>query len=167
MSAFATDIAAITASIRASTGPDRVTDALIQMRFRPHASDPKPEALERIEDTGEDLRFVYLARHKDGRPVTGCWGYHVSRPVTSNLAAVEAFVEQLLPGAYWHVAKGRQTPKEPLYGAAIWRDGKPGSGERDPDVIDEHASSSALAFLLAALEAWDLAQSRPAANGTL
>ena len=162
MSAFATDIAAITARIRAATGPDRVIAALIQMRFRPHASDPKPEEIERIEDTGEELRFIYRDRRRDGSAVTGCWGYHVSRPVTSNLAAVEAFVEQLLPGAYWHVAKGRQTPKEPLYGAAVWLDGKPGSGERDPDVIDEHASSAALAFLLAALEAWDLAQSRPA-----
>lgn len=152
MTALTDSLPDIIERVKAAKGPDRIIDALVKMRFFPHRFDPKPHEIESIVDTGDELRFLYKEHRKNGKPVEGVWGYH-SPPVTAALACVVTFVEAVLPGAYWHIAKGRQTHDEPLYAGAIWLRGQPGAGEREPDAIDEHDSSPALAFLLTALRA--------------
>jgi len=101
--------------------------------------------IERVENaTGPDRELDAAIRDALYEPVKrGAW-----TPFTSSLDAALALVEEKLPGTFWHVAKGRTRPDEPLFGAELV---SPEHG--GVNVAVEHESSVALALILALLRA--------------
>lgn len=65
---------------------------------------------------------------------------------TASVDAALALAERLIPGVWYHIAKGKTRVDEPLYGAAMMLGDEPiGQGE--------HETSQAIAIVLATLKA--------------
>ncbi|WP_104662804.1 hypothetical protein [Ensifer adhaerens] len=110
------------------------------------------ELISRLEKaTGPDARLdtdIMIAlgqwTHRDW------WSFdyqkHTPANLTSSLDAAIALADKVLPGAWYHVAKGKTRTDEPLYGAALMFFEEPiGQGETD--------ASAAAALCVAILKA--------------
>lgn len=133
------DLSALIERVENATGPDRELDALI---FR-------------VLDLKLPDQFlsmgIKLSWQADGSatvPVGDMQVRYEPPHFTSSLDAALALVEEILPGTFWHVAKGRTRPDEPLFGAELV---SPEHG--GVNVAVEHESSVALALILALLRA--------------
>jgi hypothetical protein len=71
-------------------------------------------------------------------------------PYTSSIDAALALVERVLPGWWYHMAKGRLSPSEPLFACALY---PPGASDPQLDREPEEASTQPLAIIKALLTA--------------
>lgn len=76
-------------------------------------------------------------------------GFLMATPYTSNVNDAMELCQKLRPDAFWHLARGRLTPSEPLYGAQLLE-------IKDVETVLGEAESNhaALALTLAALRAY-------------
>lgn len=129
------DLSSLIERVTAATGPDRVLDLYIDMAAR-----------------GLTLVGGWEAEDASGVRVklTG-----VTPEYTASFDSSLALAERKFPGVWWHIAKGRSRPDEPLYGIVLLREGT------EDDVLGE-AEHECLqhAIILALLRA--LQSSHPA-----
>jgi len=78
-------------------------------------------------------------------------GFLMAHPYTSDLNEAADLVDKILPGRFWHFAKGRIMPNEPLYGAFILE-----ADEVEHVLGEAESNHPALALTLAALRAYKL-----------
>ncbi len=76
-------------------------------------------------------------------------GFLQAHSYTSDLDEAAGLIDRILPGYFWHLAKGRLEPNEPLYGAMILE-------IREVETVfgDAESNHAALALTLAALRAY-------------
>jgi hypothetical protein len=124
------DLRELLARAQAATGADRELDIDLMVRFLPRHR--KEQAI------GIDSLVWFVMAFQDGR-----WQDVQPISYTASLDAVTALIEQVLPGVFWIMSKGRARRDEPLYAAEMLF----GTDE----ILGEAEADSAPLALLAAL----------------
>jgi hypothetical protein len=123
------DLTGLIERVEKATGPDRYLDGAIWKALHPQLADTN-------------------ARDTAGWLVGGDHAQATRAPeITASLDAALALVEEKLPGVYWHVARGKTRPDEPLFGAELV------TTKGNQIAAVEHDHSAALALILALLRA--------------
>jgi hypothetical protein len=111
------DLDALLERLEKATGPDREIDAAIYDALAREAG----RVAFKVKNWST-LPGSRLSRYHDGWLIGKASDdeYADDLPLyTASIDAAFALVERVLPGAFWHIAKGRLTEAEPMFGAEL------------------------------------------------
>lgn len=129
-------------ALEKATGPSRELDAQIAAVVEPYRFDAPGFTPERPIPEFDLDKSEGAIRFRKG----GIMDLRFFPPVTGSADEALALAERLIPGAWYHLAKGKTRVEEPLYGAALM------FGD-EPIGLGEHDASQAIAICIASLKA--------------
>lgn len=127
------DLTALIARVERATGPNLATEISIAILL-----DTAPEGFLYVEETQGWQRYI---------PARDSVEFWMPPAYTASLDATLALVDRKLPGIYWHIARGKTRPSEPMFGAELV------TTAGNQIVAVEHDHSAPLALILALLRA--------------